>query len=337
MFLAIMGLLAFFVLLSVKLSRRHIASSRFESTQQEVSAPPLVDPVLSLPWWSRKEPHEMPWNQTAVFIIDVYDSTLEEEVVRMNAFIDFARSKGATIFQLCFQCYIPFDNRTGWEDVLIRQSFELGQGCSISPVQGEGIFLSSDQRVHVRRWPFRQPPPKGPESLQDACALMAHDLLEFKYKFGRDCGDFWPTKSYSENSVRTDDTLPFVMHPSLSVDPMDVYTQDEDIAWRVLTYRNISHLMVMGVDANECVLYARYLSILTMLSRGWPASNIFAVPQASSTKYDVQGVMVDWLSAGAHLWSAALEQNFSVRSLCAPAIHVDAGNIPKKKGHLYLC
>ena len=244
------------------------------------------------------------------FLIDMFNGSVPTELARKsNLLMEYARARNATIFHLCYGCFVPLDERN--DDTPIREAVAAIPECSIPPTRPDGgIPFCSNERVHVRLWPFRQRATHGGVTLEEGCDLMANDQLTFLQRQQCNYGDV------SSNTLRQPrDNHPFILDPALTIRPQDVVTESTDWVFRVLKHRNISNLVFFGVDANECVLFSRDLSLLSMLSMGWPADHVFAVPELGFSSYQVQGIWVSWEKHGAYLWASALMQNFEVRSL----------------------
>lgn len=253
--------------------------------------------------------------RTAVFAIDYYENTISGEMRdRAEAFLAYARARGAAVFHLCYECYVP---RTGNDDFFLRSAARAVPRCAIPEICADerSDRFSSDERVHTRLWPFREVPPKG-VPLHEGCALLAEGRIKFRYGWGPGCEAFPGERAPPgrDNSIR--DRINNPQRSALDTrHPDDIITEDSDWIWRALSRLGIQNIVFFGADANECLLYARPCSILGMRARGWRPENMFAVPQLSSTKYRVQGVRIDWERAGTYLWAAALRQNFGIRSI----------------------
>lgn len=225
--------------------------------------------------------------------------------------MDVARRGGATIFHLCYGCAVPLDERN--DDAPIREAAAAIPHC-VAPKVGmdrAGFLFSSGEHVLVRPWPFTRRAEGGGKSIWDECRLMTERKLRFVRH--EECPE--SERAPEDNPVRTRES-DRVMHPAMSVHAQDVVTDLSDWTFRVLRHRGIDTIVYIGIDANECVLFSRSLSVLNVMDSGWPADHLFVAPRACDSNFDVHGVRVPWETMGAALWSAALFQNFGIRSIC---------------------
>lgn len=117
-----------------------------------------------------------------------------------------------------------------------------------------------------------------------------------------------------------------VNHEFMKIHPDDIVTVENELVWSVVKARNITRFIILGSDANICVLYTRGFSLLTLLHIGIPPEDIFVVPNANPAAAGPlapgANIWLDW-SEARHVWTTALANTYGVRHVVWKPDEVD--------------
>lgn len=244
---------------------------------------------------------EIQWNATMVIATDMWER--EGDVFsRANEFLSFARAEGALIVHACYNCTIPFSEKST-DRVLCEAA---GVPCGVPPMADPRPYMIDDRHRFLVPWPFASKNRNG------------HPAPDRPYYPGfQGCvGPAGSARDCRDNSVRAGSGSQR-LHPGVEVYANDVFT--EDWIWRVIVHRGIRNLAVVGQDANECILHTRPTSILTLIGRGWDPDRLFTVPYATRSRYRIRGAPgVPWDDLGSAVWARAVWNRFGVRAIEFP-------------------
>ena len=265
-------------------------------------------------WFVHGPADDLDYSSTALLIVDMYDfvGVRQWNLQLFKDTLPWLRAKGVTVIHLCFGCSVPWvlPNGVVTSDQLLMEA-AAAEKCYFPPIRGQDeIRVLDNERFPRMLWPFAGFDPTS-NTLQDVCHIMEEEENPVK-------GPLQCTLDDTVNSVRKPQppSTSYSVKEEL-VESGDVITQDEDLVWRLLRHKNIKNLIFSGIDANECVLWSRPLSLVRFLSHGWDPERLFVLPQlAFSGNYHIQGALVSFTHFGSHVWSSALFRHFRVRSLC---------------------
>lgn len=242
----------------------------------------------------------------------------------VNAVMRFARDRGATIVHICHGCYVPEGTysvnngtieRTN-DDRVIREALHAVRHCTVIEKQprDEIAVLPLDGVIPEIQWPFTT----TGVSTREACTRLPANA---KRNIGSPSCATRPLlpDTPNLNPVRLEiDENPFTLDRRVDIRPGDVITSDDDLIWRVLTYRKTREVLFAGQDANRSLIAARPMSLAKFLARGW-TDGLRVLPQitfSSDPTLSVRGTAAQWDRIGARIWASAVYEQFAVRSVC---------------------
>lgn len=266
------------------------------------------------------EVFEGPWNNTAVFTIDRYlwyqngQPVYEAATDRFHA---YARSRGATIFHLCYGCYDPLVGNS--TDETIKKALQHVPCLQTDEVRYNALFGWNRQQIGF--WPFYVH--------RDNFTKL--DAAKETVKMYEDYPEGTVIESQKYECLNASDftnTMRTVVTPNrvgTTVFPEDVVTTDTALIARVLAYKNITRVIYTGVDGNECVLWSRPYSIANLNQRtGWDrmarlanGNRIYTIPElVHSQGFDIGGIPVDFTNSYIRdLWIQAVADRFDVHRI----------------------